>query len=296
LFCRQKVLQGLLKFVSHATEKTPEKKTIEKSAQTDTIPQSDMKSSPTYQQVPVAPTSTPIVTNEKPLQETNETQSTSALTNTEKPIDAQPLSTKPAVSKAVPPPPSPRTANLQTAPSTVPPPPPLPADLQTAPSAVPPPPPLPADLQTAPSGVPPPPPPPLPADMQIGSSGIPPPPPPPPGFPGAPPPVHFGNKPSVAGLSALVDSIPKPKGKVRRLQWKKLPQTILSMLIYSSFFSSYFLLSATSQFWIDVNKKVNKQINFSELEDCFKVKTENNNTTALAAKAKATTVTNKFSI
>jgi hypothetical protein len=76
--------------------------------------------------------------------------------------------------------------------------------------------------------------------MQAGSSAIPPPPlsgaggpPPPPGFPGAPPLAQFGNKPTVAGLSALVDSIPKPKGKVRRLQWKKLPQTILGMFIYS---------------------------------------------------------------
>jgi hypothetical protein len=55
----------------------------------------------------------------------------------------------------------------------------------------------------------------------------------------------------------------------------------------------FIFVLATSQFWIDVNKKVDTQINFSELEDCFKVNTENNNT-ALAAKTKATTVRNKF--
>ncbi len=62
------------------------------------------------------------------------------------------------------------------------------------------------------------------------------------------------------------------------------------------FLVSYqFFLSATSQFWIDVNKKVDTQINFSELEECFKVKTENSNNTTVTTKAKATTVKkNKF--
>jgi len=44
---------------------------------------------------------------------------------------------------------------------------------------------------------------------------------------------------------------------------------------------------------MDVNKKVDTQINFSELENCFKVNTENTNTT-LATKPKATAVRNKF--
>lgn len=88
-----------------------------------------------------------------------------------------------------------------------------------------------------------------------GSSPLPPPtsggPPPPPPFGGPPPPPPFGGPPpppppgglppppplgaplpstSIAGLSALVDGIPKPKCQVRRLQWKKLPQAILSTL------------------------------------------------------------------
>jgi hypothetical protein len=41
---------------------------------------------------------------------------------------------------------------------------------------------------------------------------------------------------------------------------------------------------------MDVNKKVDNQINFTQLEDCFKVNTETNNTTALAAKSKVTAV------
>jgi hypothetical protein len=40
---------------------------------------------------------------------------------------------------------------------------------------------------------------------------------------------------------------------------------------------------------MDVNKKVDAQVNFAQLEDCFKVNTENNNT-ALVTKAKTTTV------
>ncbi|CAF4350607.1 unnamed protein product, partial [Adineta steineri] len=148
----------------------------------------------------------------------------------------------------------------------IPPPPPLPS---SGFGGVPPPPPPPPLPSSGFGGVPPPPPPPP------GLPGAPPPPPPPSGFPGAPAPpmlAQFGNNTSTTGLSALVDSIPKPKGQVRRLQWKKLPQTIL----------------ATSQFWMDVNKKVDTQINFTQLENCFKVNKENNNTT-LPTKAKATT-------
>ncbi len=222
------MLQGLLQFVSHATEKTPEKKTIEKSAQTDAVPQFETKSSPTYEKISAIPTSAPIVTNEKPLQKPNETQWTSVLINTEKLIDAQPLSTEPSVPKTVPPPP----------------------------------PPLPADLHTTSSGAPPPPPPPFPNDMRTGSSAI----PPPPGFPGAPPlppglpGAQFGNKLSVVGLSALLDSIPKPKGKVRRLQWKKLPQTILSMLIYSLFFIDFVFQLLVSFGWMSIKKLILKLI------------------------------------
>jgi len=68
---------------------------------------------------------------------------------------------------------------------------------------------------------------------------------------------------------------------------------------YVNLFFAYFLslliffLSATSQFWMDVNKKVDTQINFSQLEDFFQVNTENNNTTS-AAKPIATAVRKKY--
>jgi hypothetical protein len=254
LFCRQRALQGLLEFVSHATEKTPEKKTIEKEAQTDAVPQSDTKSSPVHQQFPTAPTSVPAVTNKNPVQKPNNTQSTSVLVNTEQSIDTDLLSTKSAVPQAAPPPPPPLPVELQTT-TTVPPPPP---------------PPLPADLQTAPSVVPPPPPPPFPTGMQAGSSTIPPPPPPnstggpppPPPPPGAPSLGQFGNKTSTVGLSALVDSIPKPKGKVRRLQWKKLPQTILSTFYFSflSFFMNIFFQVLVNFGWMSIKKLIIKLI------------------------------------
>ena len=186
------------------------------------------------------------------------------LINTETTADTEPFSIESSVSQAALPP---LPADLQTTPIVVssPSPPLLPVDMQASSSAIsppppslpssvgesPPPPPLPSAFQGGPppppplppafQGGPPPPPPPLPPGFQ---GGPPPPPPPPSGFPGAPPPPpglpgapqfgQFGSKPSVAGLSALVDGIPKPKGKLRRLQWKKLPQTILSMS-YTSF-------------------------------------------------------------
>ena len=60
-----------------------------------------------------------------------------------------------------------------------------------------------------------------------------------------------------------------------------------------SFHNNLLSFSATSEFWMDVNKKMDNQINFSELENCFKVNTENNNTN-LPAKAKAVAVSHKF--
>jgi hypothetical protein len=59
-----------------------------------------------------------------------------------------------------------------------------------------------------------------------------------------------------------------------------------------NFFSHKCSLLATSQFWIDVNKKVDSEINFSQLENYFKVSNENNNTT-LPTKAKPTAVRTK---
>jgi hypothetical protein len=203
------------------------------------MPQFDTKSSPNHQQVSTASTSTATVTDEKPSQKTSETQTTPKLVNTEKSVDAQPTFAEPAIpkKKAPPPPPS----------GTGGPPPP--------PGGPPPPPP--------PLGVPPPPPPPPPL-------GGPPPPPPPPGLPGVAPSALFDAKPSIVGLSALVDSIPKPKGKVRRLQWKKLPQTILSMLIYSSFLISLFFQLLVNFGWMSTKKLILTLI-FSNLKNVLKI-------------------------
>ncbi|CAF0934322.1 unnamed protein product [Rotaria sordida] len=260
---RQKILQHLLQSLSQPIEK---KMIIEQASQTDVIPEFDIKSSSTYQQVP---TITPVITNEKSLQKPYDT---SILINTEKSIDNKSPSNELSVR-----PPLPANIQIDSSPipisrngTKIPPPPPFPRGLLP-----PPPPPLPGFSggpspplpPSFPGGLPPPPPPPLP-----DFSGRPP--PPPPGFLGRPPPLgQFSGKAPVAGLSVLVDSIPKPKGKVRRLQWKKLPQTIL----------------ATSQFWMDVNKKVDTQINFSQLENCFKVNNENSNI-LLQTKNKATNI------
>ncbi|CAF0749120.1 unnamed protein product [Rotaria sordida] len=261
---RQKILQHLLQSLSQPIEK---KMIIEQASQTDVIPEFDIKSSSTYQQVP---TITPVITNEKSLQKPYDT---SILINTEKSIDNKSPSNELFVR-----PPLPANIQIDSSPipisrngTKIPPPPPFPGGLLP-----PPPPPLPGFSggpspplpPSFPGGLPPPPPPSLP-----DFSGRPPP-PPPPGFLGRPPPLgQFSGKAPVAGLSVLVDSIPKPKGKVRRLQWKKLPQTIL----------------ATSQFWMDVNKKVDTQINFSQLENCFKVNNENSNI-LLQTKNKATNI------
>ncbi|CAF0869958.1 unnamed protein product [Rotaria sordida] len=263
---RQKILQHLLQSLSQPIEK---KMIIEQASQTDVISEFDIKSSSTYQQVP---TITPVITNEKSLQKPYDT---SILINTEKSIDNKSPSNELSVR-----PPLPANIQIDSSPipisrngTKIPPPPPFPGGLLP-----PPPPPLPGFSggpspplpPSFPGGLPPPPPPPLP-DF---SGRPPPPPPPPPGFLGRPPPLgQFSGKAPVAGLSVLVDSIPKPKGKVRRLQWKKLPQTIL----------------ATSQFWMDVNKKVDTQINFSQLENCFKVNNENSNI-LLQTKNKATNI------
>lgn len=130
----------------------------------------------------------------------------SSLINSEKPNEDAivPPAPVPLVT-GIPPPPPPLFPTMSGGP---PPPPPFPMG-----AGPPPPPPFP----TMSGGPPPPPPPPF----QTAPGG-PPPPPSAPGFAMGPP------KTTIVGLSALVDSIPKPKNKLRRLQWKKLPQTILS--------------------------------------------------------------------
>ncbi|CAF0948549.1 unnamed protein product [Rotaria sp. Silwood1] len=265
---QQKVLQSILQSISQPTEKYSEQKIIiEQASQTDAISEFDTKSSSIYQQVP---TVTPVVTNEKPFVKSSNNQSVFLLINTEKSINIQSPLNEPYVPETIIPP---LPANMQVDSSPIstsrsgtevppPPPPPLPGFLGGSPPPPPPPPPLPGFL----GGSPP----------QPGFLGGPPPPPPPPGFPGGLPPSTLeqsGGKPSVAGLSNLVDSIPKPKGKVRRLQWKKLPQTIIT----------------TSKFWMDVNKKVDTQIDFSQLEDCFKVGNESSNT-PMQTKTKTTNI------
>ncbi|CAF4385405.1 unnamed protein product, partial [Rotaria sp. Silwood2] len=214
-----------------------------------------------YQQVP---TFTPVITNEKSLEKPCDTQSTSILINTEKSINIQSPANESSVSETIipPPPPSLLPINVQADSSPI----------STSRSGAEVPPPAPPNIS---GGIPPPPPPPPPGflggpppppPLPPGFLGGPPPPPPlPPGFLGGPPPPplgQFGDKPPAVGRSILVDSIPKPKGKMRRLQWKKLPQTILT----------------TSQFWMDVNKNADTQIDFSQLEDCFKVNNETSNT------------------
>ena len=154
---------------------------MEKSVQTDALPQVDTNVSTPVRPVLTVPTSTPL-----------EVPQSTGLTNTNQSIHVQQPLIRPDPVKVVVLPPLP---------------------------VAPPPPPV---------GLPPPPPP----------LGGPPPPPPPPGGP-PPPPLSGAPFPaaSIVGLSALVDSVPKPKGKVRRIQWTKLPQTILStsskLLLYA---------------------------------------------------------------
>ena len=216
---RPRILQSLLQFISKSAEKSIGKKTTERAMQTDLliIP-------PPVANVPIPPktaATTVTLTNSHPLPD---------LINSQKPMDIPPrppvdidLQSTSAVSTraALPPPPPPFPEELKTTSSTigssVPPP---PMNGLGGPPPPPPPPPFPTELQTNSSGMAPPPPPPLPS-----GPGGPPPPPPAPG--------QMLVKPSTVGLSVLVDSIPKPKGKLRRLQWKKLPQTILGRCWHS---------------------------------------------------------------
>ena len=155
---------------------------------------------------------------------------------------------------APPPPPPPPGSAIPAAPPLpggVPPPPPLPG------AAIPPPPPLPGGVPPPPpppgSGIPAPPPPPggVPPPPPPPGGGVPP--PPPLGGPGAPPPPPFGVGSAVKqtvpqygmapgihgvvgttlgvtnqGLNAV--TTPKPKKKMRTLNWTKLPARALSGL------------------------------------------------------------------
>ncbi|CAF1967434.1 unnamed protein product [Rotaria magnacalcarata] len=235
---REKVLQSLLQSISNATKHTPEKKLIEQGSQTDTMPELNTQVSSTYHEIPNVPISTTVIINEQSCQKPSDIQSPSILINTSKLVNIQLPSNESSVSVTIP------TSSFS------------------------------ADLQATNSVITPPPPPPPPPPNFLG--GGPPAPPPPPGFLGMASPPSLGQlagNSSVTGLSVLVDSIPKPKGKLRRLQWKKLAHTIL----------------ATSSFWMDVNRKVDNHIDFSQLEDFFKVRSENSNT-PVTTKAKTTTI------
>ncbi|CAF4543106.1 unnamed protein product, partial [Rotaria magnacalcarata] len=235
---REKVLQSLLQSISNATKHTPEKKLIEQGSQTDTMPELNTQVSSTYHEIPNVPISTTVIINEQSCQKPSDIQSPSILINTSKLVNIQLPSNESSVSVTIP------TSSFS------------------------------ADLQATNSVITPPPPPPPPPPNFLG--GGPPPPPPPPGFLGMASPPSLGQlagNSSVTGLSVLVDSIPKPKGKLRRLQWKKLAHTIL----------------ATSSFWMDVNRNVDNHIDFSQLEDFFTVRSENSNT-PVTTKAKTTTI------
>ncbi|CAF0997782.1 unnamed protein product [Rotaria magnacalcarata] len=189
---REKVLQSLLQSISNATKHTPEKKLIEQGSQTDTMPELNTQVSSTYHEIPNVPISTTVIINEQSCQKPSDIQSPSILINTSKLVNIQLPSNESSVSVTIP------TSSFS------------------------------ADLQATNSVITPPPPPPPPPPNFLG--GGPPPPPPPPGFLGMASPPSLGQlagNSSVTGLSVLVDSIPKPKGKLRRLQWKKLAHTIL---------------------------------------------------------------------
>lgn len=211
---RPRILQSLLHFISKSAEKSVGKKTTERAVQTDPliVP-------PPVANVPIPPetgTSTVTLTNSHPLPDLINSQKPKDIP-ARPPVDIDLQTTHAVTSRAAlpPPPPPPFPEELKATSSTIgssvlPP----PMNGPGGPPPPPPPPPFPVELQTNWSCMAPPPPPPLPS-----GPGGPPPPPPAPG--------QMSVKPSTVGLSVLVDSIPKPKGKLRRLQWKKLPQTIL---------------------------------------------------------------------
>ena len=51
-----------------------------------------------------------------------------------------------------------------------------------------------------------------------------------------------------------------------------------------------YFVSATSQFWKDVNKTMDNNIDFTQLEDFFQVKKEKSINGTLSTKTKSTTV------
>ncbi|XP_062577150.1 formin-J-like isoform X1 [Saccostrea cucullata] len=123
----------------------------------------------------------------------------------------------------------------------------------------PPPPPPPAPMPPPPPpGMAPPPPPPPPM-----APGIPPPPPPPGGPAGIPPPPPLGGArfPSATPQVKLPQqNVPKPKTKMRTLQWSKIPASKV--------------MSGKPNIWQSVGKRFNgyvKEMDFNKMEDLFSI-------------------------
>lgn len=127
----------------------------------------------------------------------------------------------------------------------------------SAKDATPPPPAPPPPPGVAPPPPPPPPPPPGP--------GIPPPPPPPPmggpGIPPPPPPPGGGRFPSATPQVKLPQqNVPKPKSKMRTLQWSKIPASKV--------------MSGKPNIWQSVGQRFNglvKEMDFNQMEDLFSI-------------------------
>lgn len=124
------------------------------------------------------------------------------------------------------------------------------ADINST-SALPPAPPPPA-----PSIPPPPPPPPPPPIL----NGVPPPPPPPGGIPPPPPLLSRGGAPAPSSKLPQQQDLPKPKGKMRKVMWNKIPATKIS--------SSNNVWTRVGKFFGDL------KMNFEKMEELFSVRTE----------------------
>ncbi|EKE41771.1 diaphanous protein, putative [Entamoeba nuttalli P19] len=159
----------------------------------------------------------------------------------------------PGASSVPPPPPPPGASSIPPPPpppgaSSVPPPPPPPGA-----SSVPPPPPPPGM-----PGMPPPPPPPGMPGMPPPPPGMPGMPPPPPGMPGMPPPPPggFGFRPAAPVINGLVDTLPKPKSKVKNFMWQKMNDKNLSGTLFTK---------------LDTLDKTKQKLDLSLIEAAFKV-------------------------
>ncbi|CAF0768302.1 unnamed protein product, partial [Didymodactylos carnosus] len=254
------VLKDLLSYIIRYPTQQPRQslisdqiKTVDNSSQTDTIPDVSLS----YPQ-----TNTSHLEDEKVV---------AVILPQVSPLDdaVKPPPRAPRLRSPPPPPAPPMPEFLQTLPqapylppnfnhtTNVPPPPPappMPESLQTLPQA----PYLPPNFNRTTNVPPPPPAPPIPESLQTlpqtpylppnfnHTTNVPPPPPPPAAFG-----VSKTSKP-LRPTSKLLDSVPKPVRKTRRLQWKKLPQSIIN----------------TSKFWKDINNE-DVNIDYNVIEKHF---------------------------